>query len=104
MPFRAVCLQQALACQIMLRRRGVEARLHYGVAIGERLEAHVWVSVGNRIVIGEEEAGRFRSLLFSRPVGVARTLLQILGVNTARSQAAKQRIAVDCFASPAMAV
>lgn len=44
MPFRAVCLQQALACQIMLRRRGVEARLHYGVAIGERLEAHVWVA------------------------------------------------------------
>ena len=53
-PFRAVCLQQGLAVQWMLRRRGVDAVLHYGVrvATGEAPAAHVWVSVGGEVVSG----------------------------------------------------
>jgi hypothetical protein len=49
----------------MLRRRGVDARLHYGARQGvgnKLLEAHVWVSVAGEIVIGAEEASRFALL------------------------------------------
>lgn len=63
-PWRAVCFQQGLALQWMLRRRGIEARLHYGVGkndLGD-LGAHVWVSVGQAIVIGGEEAPKFRAV------------------------------------------
>ncbi|WP_420030932.1 lasso peptide biosynthesis B2 protein [Sphingomonas flavescens] len=61
-PWRAVCLEQGLALQRMLRRRGVDARLQYGIGhsnAGE-LQAHVWVSVGDRIVIGGEQAPDFK--------------------------------------------
>lgn len=53
-PFRAVCLQRGLALQWMLRRRGVDAMLHYGVKLsdGEGPSAHVWVSVGEDVVSG----------------------------------------------------
>ncbi len=61
-PWRAMCIQQGLALQWMLRRRGIDARLHYGIAkdeIGE-LQAHVWVAAGDRVVIGGAEAPRFK--------------------------------------------
>ena len=61
-PWRAMCIQQGLALQWMLRRRGVDARLHYGIArdeIGE-LQAHVWVAAGDAVVIGGAEAERFK--------------------------------------------
>ena len=56
-PWRAVCFQQGLALQWMLRRRGFDARLHYGVgyAGSAELQAHVWVTVGDEIVIGAEQ-------------------------------------------------
>jgi hypothetical protein len=55
-PWRAVCFQQGLAAQIMLRRRGVDSTLFFGAAIGEDLTAHVWVKAGERDVVGCEEA------------------------------------------------
>ena len=61
-PWRAMCIQQGMALQWMLRRRGVDARLHYGIArdeIGE-LQAHVWVAAGDAVVIGGAEAPRFK--------------------------------------------
>ena len=61
-PWRTVCFQQGLALQRMLRRRGFDARLHYGIGhsdVGE-LQAHVWVSVDDRIVIGGEQAPGFK--------------------------------------------
>ncbi len=63
-PWRAVCIQQGIALQRMLRRRGVDARLHYGVGHGEggKLQAHVWVAAGDRIVIGGEQAPQYRRL------------------------------------------
>ena len=63
-PWRAVCFQQGLAVHLMLRRRGVPSRMHYGVsqALEKGLGAHVWVGVGDRTVIGGEEAGRFACL------------------------------------------
>jgi len=60
-PFRAVCFQQALAAQFMLRRRGVPSTLYFGAAPDDArgLAAHVWVRDGNTDVIGCEEAPRF---------------------------------------------
>jgi len=61
-PWRAMCIQQGLALQWMLRRRGVDARLHYGIARDEvgGLAAHVWVAAGDAVVIGGADAPRFR--------------------------------------------
>ena len=55
-PWRSVCFDQGLALQRLLRRRGVPALLCYGGSQGgSHLKAHVWVKVGDRVVIGEEE-------------------------------------------------
>ena len=58
MPFRALCLQQGIAFQRMLRRRGVDAVLHYGIRLpdgrGDML-AHVWVSVDGEVLLGQRE-------------------------------------------------
>jgi hypothetical protein len=35
LPFKAVCLPQAMAAQLMLKRRGVSSALHFGAARGE---------------------------------------------------------------------
>ena len=60
-PWRTVCIHEGIAAQWMLRRRGVPAVLCYGTRqADEKLEAHVWVKVGDEIVIGGEEAPRFR--------------------------------------------
>ena len=63
LPWRIVCFQRGLAAQAMLRRRGIDARLHYGAGLAEGdLAAHVWVTVGERIVIGEDEAADHRCM------------------------------------------
>jgi hypothetical protein len=55
LPWRTVCIQQGLAAHWMLRRRGMPAKLHYGIRNGvERLSAHVWVTVEGAAVVGEE--------------------------------------------------
>lgn len=59
-PWRAKCLEQALAAQWMLRRRSVPATIHYGITRSDnRLLAHAWVSAGAVGVIGCEGAGGF---------------------------------------------
>lgn len=71
-PWRVVCFQKGLALQAMLRRRGIDAQLHYGVGFdpARSLRAHVWVSAEGDIVIGGDEAPKFR-LLASMPPGAA---------------------------------
>ena len=62
LPWRLVCIQNGLAVQRMLRKRGVDAVLRYGIATNRapgKLEAHVWVTVCDRAVIGGEEAKDF---------------------------------------------
>lgn len=63
-PWRVVCFQKGLALHVMLRRRGIASVLHYGVAQNPEkgLAAHVWVSAGDRDVIGGEEAHGFTCL------------------------------------------
>lgn len=58
MPFRALCLQQGIAFQWMLRRRGIDAVLHYGISLpegGGDMLAHVWVSVDGKVLLGHRE-------------------------------------------------
>ncbi len=54
MPFRALCLQQALAADAMLRRRGLPSVLTFGVRQDEDggFYAHAWVDAGGVRVTG----------------------------------------------------
>ena len=62
-PWRALCIQQGLAAQFMLRRRGIPSVLYYGAALHEGgLKAHVWVRDGDIDVIGGEAASRYALL------------------------------------------
>src|SRR5262249_61243497 len=63
-PWRAVCFQQGLAAQFMLRRRGIPSVLYFGAAQDDRsgLHAHVWVRDGDVNVLGGEIASRFAIL------------------------------------------
>jgi hypothetical protein len=71
-PWKAVCFQRGLALHLMLRRRGILSVLHYGIAQDEKLglRAHVWIGVGDRLVLGGEEAAQFaRVASFPSPQG-----------------------------------
>jgi len=63
-PFRAVCLQQALAAAVMLRRRGLRTEVHFGVAKldGSPLAAHAWSVCRGVVVTGESGMERFTPL------------------------------------------
>lgn len=64
-PWRTMCIEKGLVVQRMLRSGGLDAVLHYGARHHndtQRLEAHVWVTVGGRAVIGGEEAEGFREI------------------------------------------
>jgi hypothetical protein len=60
-PWKAVCFQRGLALHLMLQRRGLPSRLHYGIAQtpGQGLKAHVWISSAGTTIIGGEDAGGF---------------------------------------------
>ena len=62
LPWPIVCIQKGIAGQRLLRRHGIDAKLHYGIANPAdrpKLEAHVWVTVGGEPVIGGTEARAF---------------------------------------------
>ena len=54
MPFRAVCLPQAMAARIMLSRRGIASVLHFGAAKGKEqpIDAHAWLDAAGVEVTG----------------------------------------------------
>jgi Transglutaminase-like superfamily len=61
-PFRAVCLQQAFAALLMLRRRGLAATVHLGLAREDGsadLKAHAWSRCGELPVTGVPQARGF---------------------------------------------
>jgi hypothetical protein len=64
MPFKALCLQQALAAHAMLRRRGIEAPIHFGAGRDEsdRFEAHAWLKVAGVEVTGYPIPARMREI------------------------------------------
>lgn len=56
-PFRAVCLQQAVAAALMLRRRAQPIEVHFGVARNDgALVAHAWALCGGFAVTGGERS------------------------------------------------
>jgi hypothetical protein len=62
LPWRTVCIDKGIAAQRMLRRRGLDATLHYGVGTHAEegdLKAHVWVTLDGAAVIGGSEAADF---------------------------------------------
>jgi hypothetical protein len=63
-PWGALCFQRGLAAQAMLRLRGQDSVLCYGARNDDALgpSAHVWVRLGDHVVVGGEEAGRFAEL------------------------------------------
>jgi hypothetical protein len=54
MPFRTVCLQQAMAAQTMLRRRGIVSVMHFGAQPGGKrpIDAHAWLDAAGVRVTG----------------------------------------------------
>lgn len=66
-PFRSVCLQQAVAARIMLRRRKIQSTLYFGVlrttengTVG--LKAHAWLRAGLVEVTGYDLASEYREI------------------------------------------
>ncbi|MBO9713962.1 lasso peptide biosynthesis B2 protein [Sphingomonas sp.] len=53
-PFRAVCLPQAIAAHAMLRRRGVASAVHFGAMKGASsgIDAHAWLDAAGVEVTG----------------------------------------------------
>lgn len=61
---RATCLTQALALHILLRRAGLQSRIHIGVAKEDgRFEAHAWVESEEKVVIGDYELKRYAPIM-----------------------------------------
>jgi hypothetical protein len=60
-----LCLQQALALQWMLARRGVGYTLHVGISSLEgEFRSHAWVTCNDRVLIGGGQAAeKYREIL-----------------------------------------
>jgi hypothetical protein len=53
LPWRCQCLEQALAAQMLLRRRNIPHTLYLGARLQQgQLEAHAWVRCGECLVTG----------------------------------------------------
>jgi len=64
LPFKAVCLPQAMAARVMLERRGVESVMHFGAARGAEkpLDAHAWLDAAGVEVTGYPVAANFAEI------------------------------------------
>jgi hypothetical protein len=63
-PFKAVCLPQAMAARVMLNRRGVSSVLRFGAARGtdKPLDAHAWLDAAGVEVTGYPVAEGFAEI------------------------------------------
>ena len=63
-PFKAVCLPQAMAARVMLKRRGVKSVMHFGAAKGtdKPLDAHAWLDAAGVEVTGYPVARNFAEI------------------------------------------
>jgi hypothetical protein len=62
-PWDGRCFAQALAATAMLRRRGVDGTVSFGVCEGASagFEAHAWLRLGTRMVTGGAGHERFKA-------------------------------------------
>lgn len=53
-PWRAVCLQQAVTAKVMLNRRGLSSEFHLGVQLDDKgaIMAHAWLTSDGKVVTG----------------------------------------------------
>jgi hypothetical protein len=59
----ATCLTQALAAEVLLRRAGEHPEMRFGVALGSGdFEAHAWLELDGRVVVGRAGVERFTPL------------------------------------------
>jgi len=63
-PFKAVCLPQAMAARVMLKRRGVKSVMHFGAAKGQEkpIDAHAWLDAAGVEVTGYPVAANFAEI------------------------------------------
>ena len=63
-PFGAVCLPQAMAARVMLKRRGIDSVLHFGARIGldKPIDAHAWLDAAGVEVTGYPVANTFAEI------------------------------------------
>ena len=63
-PFKAVCLPQAIAARMMLKRRGVESVLYFGGAKGQDMpfDTHAWLRAAGVDVTGYPAANRYAEI------------------------------------------
>jgi hypothetical protein len=63
-PFKAVCLPQATAARVMLKRRGVASVMHFGAAKGQTkpLDAHARLDAAGIEVTGYPVAENFAEI------------------------------------------
>ncbi|HEX6308289.1 MAG TPA: lasso peptide biosynthesis B2 protein [Longimicrobiales bacterium] len=59
LPWKPVCLPQAVTAQWMLRRRGIRSTLYLGTDPARGYDAHAWVRVGRVIVTGGDDPRRY---------------------------------------------
>jgi hypothetical protein len=64
LPFKAVCLPQAMAARMMLKRRGIDSVMHFGAAKGTKkpLDAHAWLDAAGVEVTGYPVAENFAEI------------------------------------------
>ena len=65
-PWRSVCLPQAIAAQRMLRRRGIPGRAVVGArrsASEKPIDLHVWVLVDGRPIVGGSGHGSYEPVV-----------------------------------------
>ena len=60
-PWRSDCLPQAIAARILLKRQGYASIIHLGVekSSPDAVVGHAWLSCGETVVTGGEQAGRY---------------------------------------------
>lgn len=65
-PFRALCVEQALAARALLDRRAIAATVHYGIASpagdSDGLRAHVWTNAAGEAITGYPLRPAFREI------------------------------------------
>jgi hypothetical protein len=63
-PFKAVCLPQAMAARLMLKRRGIRSVMHFGAAKGTEkpFDAHAWLDAAGVEVTGYPAAADFAEI------------------------------------------
>ena len=64
-PFQSVCLDQAMAGMLLLRRFRIPSHLCLGVKRNEKekkLDAHAWIECGGRILIGGQRSLQYNKV------------------------------------------